>query len=88
MKSNHIQTTILEEIVPTESELSAAYNTEIWISWDHVGFKSSQLLATRSKIPVTCILPTTVTANATARKFSHSGGFDFTISIKYNCYYT
>ncbi|RDY05839.1 hypothetical protein CR513_10280, partial [Mucuna pruriens] len=50
--------------------------------------KSRQLSATRSKIPRTSIPPTTTIANATTRRFFHNGGFDFTISTKYNCYYT
>ncbi|RDY06479.1 hypothetical protein CR513_09525, partial [Mucuna pruriens] len=71
-----------------KSESSVAYNTKIWTSQEHAGSESSQLSIAGSKIPGTNVPPTTATTNTTMRKFFYNGGFDFTISTEYNCYYT
>ncbi|RDY09371.1 hypothetical protein CR513_06257, partial [Mucuna pruriens] len=66
------------------------YGRQSYPNWhqDHAGSESRQLSIAGSKIPGTSIPPTTATANAATIKFSHNGGFDFTISTKYNCHYT
>ncbi|RDY10508.1 hypothetical protein CR513_04966, partial [Mucuna pruriens] len=51
----------------------AAYNIDIWTSWEHAGSESEQLSTIGSAIPGAVIPSTTITTSAISRKFFCNG---------------